>query len=278
MASIFSLVLIACDRFFGIVFAMKAHIIERSARYSIIAVWICALAVAIPLLVVRKTYRVEWANHVEIWCDDDWPSSITHNPETGQVIFSFPGRKAYYLTVTIALCFVPLLMMSTMYSLIIATVWFARTPGEQVSGKDITAQRRVKRKVRSLRCATICYVSRNQTCLLLILSEIYVCNSFNIMFFNLWSFLPGIENARDDTSNVWNLLDSFTNLHSLLRIQRKRFSTGRSFIILLMVVFVWKHVIQMVNITYLITQARGGSFKPLSEVAVPWAESRKRQN
>lgn len=126
---------------------MKAHIIERSARYSILAVWICACAVASPLLIVRKTEQVTWANHVEIWCDDQWPKVETVDAETGQKTVSVQGRKVYYLTVTIALCFVPLLMMATMYSLIVITVWFARTPGETITGKEVKVQRRVKRKV-----------------------------------------------------------------------------------------------------------------------------------
>lgn len=137
---------------------MKAHIIERSARYSIIAVWVCAFAVASPLLVVRKTESVTWADHVEIWCDDDWPMTVTVNAETGHQIVSFPGRKVYYLTVTIALFFVPVLMMTTMYSLIISTVWFARAPGERISGKEIKLQRRMKRKVST--CLTMSNQSR----------------------------------------------------------------------------------------------------------------------
>ena len=128
---------------------MKAHIIERSARYSIIAVWACALAVATPLMIVRKTETVTWANHVEIWCDDEWARTVTEDAATGQQTNSIPGRKVYYLTVTIALCFVPLLIMATMYSLIILTVWSARTPGETITGKEIKGQRRVKRKVRA---------------------------------------------------------------------------------------------------------------------------------
>ncbi|XP_052781009.1 QRFP-like peptide receptor isoform X2 [Mya arenaria] len=147
VAGIFSLILIACDRFFGIVFAMKAHIIERKASYSIIIIWVCAIAVATPLLVVRKEESVTWSNHVEIWCDDTWPMSLTKDPATGRDIVSFPGRKAYYTFLTIALYFIPMVTMSAIYSLIIMTVWFKRAPGERVSAKEIKVQKRVKRKV-----------------------------------------------------------------------------------------------------------------------------------
>jgi len=146
VAGIFSLVLIACDRFFGIVFAMKAHIIERKASYSIIVIWVCAIAVATPLLLVRQEGSRVWADHVEIWCGDTWSAAVTSsNGTVGDI--SFPGRKAYYTFLTIALYFVPMVTMTVMYTVIIATVWFTRAPGERVSVKEIKVQRRVKIKV-----------------------------------------------------------------------------------------------------------------------------------
>ncbi|KAL4226185.1 hypothetical protein ACF0H5_014171 [Mactra antiquata] len=145
VASVFSLILIACDRFFGIVFAMKAHIIERKASHSIVLIWICAIAVAAPLLFVRKTNSVEWKDHVEIWCDDDWEKTV--HEVNGKSIHSFPNRKAYYVILSVALYFLPMVFMSAIYSLIIITVWFARSPGERISAKEIKLQKRVKRKV-----------------------------------------------------------------------------------------------------------------------------------
>jgi hypothetical protein len=126
---------------------MKAHIIERKASTSIVIIWICAIAVATPLLIVRKLESVTWQNHVEIWCDDDWPLKITENPDTGMTEYSRPSRKAYYTVLTVALYFLPMVFMAAIYSLIILTVWFARSPGERVSGKEIKLQKRVKRKV-----------------------------------------------------------------------------------------------------------------------------------
>ncbi|KAH3892521.1 cholecystokinin receptor-like isoform X2 [Dreissena polymorpha] len=147
VAGIFSLVLIACDRFFGIVFAMKAHIIERRASYAIVITWVCAIAVASPLLFVRKEESRVWKNHVEIWCDDTWPMTSDVDPATGFITFSFPGRKVYYTFVTVVLYFVPMVVMTVIYFLIILTVWFTQAPGERISVKEIKAQRKVKRKV-----------------------------------------------------------------------------------------------------------------------------------
>ena len=146
VASIFSLILIACDRFFGIVFAMKAHIIERKASHSIVLLWICSIAVAVPMLVVRDTDQVQWRNHVEIWCDDTWPAVVTSDPDTGHDVYAFPGRKAYYTILTVVLYFLPMFLMSCVYFIIIVTVWFSRSPGERVR-KEVKLQGRVKRKV-----------------------------------------------------------------------------------------------------------------------------------
>ena len=147
VASTFSLILIACDRFFGIVFAMKAHIIERRASYSIIIIWVCAIAVATPLFIVRNVEHATWADHVEIWCGDDWPIRMTTDSETGKEIGSFPDRQAYYAILTIVLYFIPIIFMCVIYFLIILTVWFSQSPGERISVKELQVQRRVKRKV-----------------------------------------------------------------------------------------------------------------------------------
>ena len=67
VSSVFTLSLIACDRFFGIVFAMKAHLTERKAHTFIILIWICSIGISVPLLFYRKQESRVWLNHVEVW-------------------------------------------------------------------------------------------------------------------------------------------------------------------------------------------------------------------
>jgi len=73
VSSILTLTLIACDRFFGIVFAMKARVTERRSTLLIAFVWIFAVLLSSPILVYRRQFVRHWLNHVEIWCDDTWP-------------------------------------------------------------------------------------------------------------------------------------------------------------------------------------------------------------
>ena len=146
VASILSLLLIACDRFFGIVFAMKAHIIERKASHSITILWICSIAVGAPMLFVRQMESITWKDHVEVWCDDKWTAVVAVDEETGKPYNTFPGKKAYYTVITVVLYFLPMFLMSCVYLIIIVTVWFSQSPGERVS-KEVQLQSRVKRKV-----------------------------------------------------------------------------------------------------------------------------------
>ena len=125
---------------------MKAHIIERKASHSIVILWICSIAIAVPMLVVRDTDQVVWRNHVDIWCDDNWPAVVSTDPETGHVVHTFPGRKVYYTILTVVLYFLPMVLMGCVYAIIIATVWFSRSPGESMA-KKAKLQSRVKRKV-----------------------------------------------------------------------------------------------------------------------------------
>ena len=148
VASILSLTLIACDRFFGVVFAMKAHIIERKARHSIVIVWFCAFAIASPLLVYRKLLSRQWKDYLEQWCDDDWPL-VEYKTETGMTRTYQPARKIYWTSVSAVLFVIPILIMACAYTRIILTLWTTKTPGERVP-KDITIQTRMKRKVNIL--------------------------------------------------------------------------------------------------------------------------------
>lgn len=143
VSSILSLTLVACDRFFGIVFAMKAHIIERKAKPVIIAVWVISVAVASPLLVYRRVHERHWKNHVERWCDDsDWSIDMGD----GESHFHKPSRVAYWTFVSVILFFIPIIAMIGAYCGIIKTLWSTKIPGERVY-KENLVQNKMKRKV-----------------------------------------------------------------------------------------------------------------------------------
>nr|AKQ63065.1 orphan G-protein coupled receptor 59 [Platynereis dumerilii] len=144
VSSIMTLTLISCDRFFGIVFAMKAHMTERRSPIFIMIVWILAVGISSPLLVYREQRSRHWLNHTEIWCDDTWPEKTTFGPEGA--IKTFPSRTAYYTFISLVLYFFPILVMSIAYSFIIWKLWSSHMPGERIES-EVRSQDRIKKRV-----------------------------------------------------------------------------------------------------------------------------------
>ena len=77
VSSILTLTLISCDRFFGIVFAMKAHMTSHRSPFVLLLIWVCALALSSPLLLYREQHERSWRNHTEIWWAT-YPKTYAH--------------------------------------------------------------------------------------------------------------------------------------------------------------------------------------------------------
>ncbi|GAB1605072.1 neuropeptide FF receptor 2-like [Argonauta hians] len=139
VSSILTLTFIACDRFFGILFAFKAHIAERRAWYAIVTLWLISIVVAAPLLYVRRLFVEKWANHTERFCIDDW-TLVASNAN------AIKARRIYYTFVSIVLFFIPVLLMTLAYAMIIWKLWSAQIPGERLETEKRN-QLRIKRKI-----------------------------------------------------------------------------------------------------------------------------------
>ncbi|KAL4240043.1 alpha1-adrenergic receptor [Mactra antiquata] len=146
VASVLSLTLIAYDRFFGIVFALKAHMTSRKARFSIAIIWICSFAIAAPLLWFRELKERQWRDYTERWCDDTWPVETKTIPGSNYTMSYMPSRTIYFTFVSAVLYFFPMIVMSIAYSVIIKKLRSARIPGEHVDA-GFAAQQKRKRKV-----------------------------------------------------------------------------------------------------------------------------------
>ena len=146
VSSVLTLTLISCDRFFGIVFAMKAHLTERRALPLIALIWVASVGMSTPLLFYREQFSRVWADHVEIWCGDTWPVLQRIDPVTNMSVVVHPSRTFYYTFISIVLYFVPIAIMTFAYSLIMWKLWRKQTPGERID-TEVNAQMRMKRKV-----------------------------------------------------------------------------------------------------------------------------------
>ncbi|CAD5118375.1 DgyrCDS7087 [Dimorphilus gyrociliatus] len=144
VASTLTLLLISCDRFFGIVFAIRARMTARRARYSLGFVWLAASTVATPLIFYQKYRENKWKDYTEKYCSGDWPSVTVQ--EGNNTIIYFPCRTAYFTIVSGALFFAPLAIMAPAYGAISCKLCKASQPGERVSA-DLNNQRKKTRKV-----------------------------------------------------------------------------------------------------------------------------------
>lgn len=146
IASVLSLTLIAYDRFFGIVFALKAHMSRRKARFSIAIIWLCSFVIAAPLLWFRELKERQWQDYTERWCDDSWPVETRITPGSNITISYMPSRTIYFSFVSAMLYFVPMIVMALAYSVIIRKLRMNTMPGERVDTGYAT-QQKTKRKV-----------------------------------------------------------------------------------------------------------------------------------
>ncbi|KAL4239253.1 alpha1-adrenergic receptor [Mactra antiquata] len=146
VASVLSLTLIAYDRFFGIVFALKAHMSHRKARFSIGIIWICSCIIAAPLLWYREMKEREWMDYTERWCDDTWPIETKFDTGTNTTTYSMTSRTVYFTFISGVLYFFPMFVMTIAYSFIIVKLRVSTIPGERVDS-GYAAQQKTKRKV-----------------------------------------------------------------------------------------------------------------------------------
>ncbi|KAK3592834.1 hypothetical protein CHS0354_019063, partial [Potamilus streckersoni] len=112
---------------------------------AIVLAWIISILVGLPLLFVRTLHARQWKNHLETWCDDEWPGYYVTDPVTMLPRLMTPARKAYYTIIVILLYCIPIIVMSCIYLIIIVTIWFSKVPGERVT-TEVKVQSKLKKK------------------------------------------------------------------------------------------------------------------------------------
>ena len=147
IASVLTLSLISCDRYIGILHPLKSKIITKKSYYFLIAsIWIVSIIISIPTYVYRTYTERKWSDFVERHCDDlGWPVSLVTD-ENGCVLKTVrPLKRIYYTTVILFLFFLPLLIMSITYSIIIRKLWNDDIIGESYSFNNETLIKKRKR-------------------------------------------------------------------------------------------------------------------------------------
>ena len=137
VVSIQCLVLIAVDRFGAVVFPLRSPFISsKLCLFSILATWIIAMAVCLPYLVAFKLAVYPG----QLFCLARWNEAFGES-------FSV---KNYFLTLYVVFLFIPIVMLTILYSIIVIKLKSSKIPGEQSA---IAEHQRAKRNKNVLKMA-----------------------------------------------------------------------------------------------------------------------------
>ncbi|XP_078659605.1 QRFP-like peptide receptor [Branchiostoma floridae x Branchiostoma belcheri] len=135
-SSILTMTVIAMDRFYAIIFPLKARVTDTNAAVVISLVWIAAIAANVPLLVVLEQKEYLWDDgFLEVWCFESWPNDNYHG-----------YRQAYSMFLFVAIYTIPMLVMTGAYAMIGKKLWNKMTPGVTIMSME-SAQAKIKKKV-----------------------------------------------------------------------------------------------------------------------------------
>ena len=144
IAAISTLSIISYERFTGIVCNMKNKLTRKKSGIIVIWIWIFSSIAAAPALIYRKQFNRQWLDHIESWCSDDWPKTyvvqIVNDTECISNIEE-PLRKIYYTFISCVLFFIPIIIMSICYCLIIFKLSY-KIPGDTYYEKQLLFKRR----------------------------------------------------------------------------------------------------------------------------------------
>ncbi|KAL3198122.1 hypothetical protein MRX96_014555 [Rhipicephalus microplus] len=152
--SVLTLSAISCDRFTAILYPFRARITKQRTGGVLAAVWLLSATVASPLLLYTTPYNVQWTDVELTYCGESWPQRIEWDPVEQACVARSPFKQLYYTAVTVALFFVPVLVMSSAYALILHALWRDRHPGE-ANANNALLHSRAKRKVVKLVCVVL---------------------------------------------------------------------------------------------------------------------------
>lgn len=113
--SIFTLTALALERFFAVVFPIWKVVTIKRTRWLIIFIWMASFASTAPMLYAAKVKRYDGIP----FCVEDWAPAF--DPKLSQSIFTIVSFVFLYA--------LPLLVISVLYSIIIARVWGRDIPG-----------------------------------------------------------------------------------------------------------------------------------------------------
>ena len=144
-ASMFTLMVIAGDRFFAIMFPMKSRVTRRKVSVVLIVVWLAAIAIATPLLFMYSYKERRWSDVFERYCDEVWPMKET---DDGSCDFGQASKRAYWIVICGVLNWTPMICMMMAYTFIVVKLRKNKIVPKLGASARSTIQQKSKRRVR----------------------------------------------------------------------------------------------------------------------------------
>lgn len=134
--SVFTLAVIAIDRYSAVIYPLKPNISKFTAHVVIAITWLVGILSSLPMAVfLQVTQEYDSSTHsVKPFCSPHWPKNVPH---FGQI---------YQLYLVLVQYFFPLLIISYAYFRIGYRIWGTEAPGYAVDSRD-EIRNRNKRKV-----------------------------------------------------------------------------------------------------------------------------------
>ena len=128
--SIWTLTIIAIERYLAIVCVRRKPLSSKSVARSIISLWLCAGLIFIGLLFRYRTRREDGAT-ICSESDSELPDAVLKADMIVRVVFTYA---------------VPLLIMAVLYSLIASFLWRYKPPGNENFNKQVHARQARNRR------------------------------------------------------------------------------------------------------------------------------------
>lgn len=143
VSSVITLTSLSIERLLIVMFPMKGRLSRNMLTFLVVFSWVAALGTSAPNLKVRKKLEIQWRNRKDVWCDEIWPRFYTDTKCNSDQ----PGRKSYYVFLSIFMYFIPIVIMVVAYGLIGFKLFRRRIPGNGINDVNCVhgnARRKVK--------------------------------------------------------------------------------------------------------------------------------------
>ncbi|XP_003741642.1 QRFP-like peptide receptor [Galendromus occidentalis] len=157
-SSVLTLSAIACDRFVATLFPFHVRTTERRTNFVLASIWMLSAAAASPLLIYTTPIVVQWTDAARTYCGDSWPQESVWSPDLNRCVVSSPHKTLYYIGVTVTLFFVPVLIMTISYSMIVYFLWRGRpdiTLNSNGNSTAATIHYRARKRVVKMACVVL---------------------------------------------------------------------------------------------------------------------------